>query len=166
MNKQDEKFTPFYKEPLMFLIAGVPVVAVILGFVILNLAMSSKDSLVSDSYYKDGVSYTETIDAANKAIELNIKGTLNFTDSEVYLDLSGNFENEPDSVQLLLIHPTLQDRDVDIFMQRISDGKYAGALELALPDRRNIWLQNAQHSWRVRTTETIASGKVITLQAQ
>lgn len=166
MNKQDEKFTPFYKEPLMLLIAGVPVVAVILGFVILNLAMNTKDSLVSDSYYKEGVSYTETIDAANKAIDLNIKGTLTFTDSEVHLDLSGNFETEPDSVQLLLIHPTLQDRDADIFMQRLSDGKYAGVLEIPMPERRNIWLQSTQHSWRVRGTDIITPGKVISLQAQ
>ena len=45
-----EKHTPWYKEPMMLIVAGVPVIAVIWGGVMLSLALDSKDSLVSNSY--------------------------------------------------------------------------------------------------------------------
>ena len=56
---QGEEFTPFYKEPLVLLLVVPPIAAIIWGMVMLTLAFNGKDSLVSDSYYKEGVSYTE-----------------------------------------------------------------------------------------------------------
>ena len=56
-----EKTTPWYKEPMMLLVIGVPLAAVVWGFIMLSLALDTKDSLVSNSYYKDGMSYTQDL---------------------------------------------------------------------------------------------------------
>lgn len=166
MNPNREKITPFYKEPMVLLVAGIPLIAVIWGMVMLNLALDSQDSLVSDSYYKDGVSYTENVELDSKAANLNIVTDITFDTDDVVVALRGNFAEEPASLQLQLIHPTLQDRDVTIFMQRIGPGQYAGVNELPLPERRHIWLFSPEQHWRVRTTEWIEAGKVVTLSAQ
>ncbi|QQD21663.1 FixH family protein [Venatoribacter cucullus] len=168
MKAEREPVTPFYKEPMVLLVAGIPLLAVIWGFVMLNLALGSKDSLVSDSYYKDGVSFTENVEVDAKATALNIQAELTFNSSDAVLQLSGDFsgEAEPASLQLKLIHPTLQEQDLDVFLQRIGPGQYAGVNELVLPQRRHIWLQSPEQGWRVRTTDFIQANKAVILSAQ
>ncbi len=169
MKAEQESVTPFYKEPMVILVAGIPLLAVIWGFVMLNLALGSKDSLVSDSYYKDGVSFTENVEVDAKAQALNIQAELTLNSSDVVLLLQGNFtgqQTEPASLQLKLIHPTLQEQDLEVFLQRIGPGQYAGVNELVLPQRRHIWLQSPEQGWRVRTTEIIEADKAVTLSAQ
>src|SRR5690606_27117323 len=99
-----EKVTPFYKEPLVILLIAIPFAAVIWGGVMLTLAFSSKDSLVSDSYYKQGVSYTENKELDQNARVYDLKADIEFKESEIMLTLQGKLENEPASLQLKLIH--------------------------------------------------------------
>lgn len=164
IDKQDTR--PWYKEPMVWLIAGIPMLAVCWGVVMISLAVSSKDSLVSDSYYKDGVSYTENVEMDNKAARLLIKAQLVFVNDEIKLNLEGYLDEEPNSLILQLIHPTLQDRDTSIFLQRLEEGTYAGVGEVELPAKRRIWLQSPEQGWRIRSTEFIESSKVIRLNAK
>src|SRR5690606_18828226 len=117
---------------------------------------------------KDGVSFTENVEVDAKAQALNIQAELTLNSSGVVLQLSGDFtgENEPASLQLKLIHPTLQEQDLEVFLQRIGPGQYAGVNELVLPQRRHIWLQSPEQGWRVRTTEILETDKAVTLIAQ
>lgn len=164
IDKQDTR--PWYKEPLVWLIVGIPMLAVCWGVVMISLAVSSKDSLVSDSYYKDGVSYTENVEMDNKAKRLHLKATLVFVDDTARLILDGYLDEEPNSLILKLIHPTLQDQDSSLFLQRIEEGTYAGVSELTLPARRRIWLQSPEQGWRIRSTEHIQANQVIQLDSQ
>lgn len=168
MKAEREPVTPFYKEPMVLLVAGIPLLAIVWGFVMLNLALDSKDSLVSDSYYKDGVSFTENVEVDAKAHTLAIQAELTLTSHDVMLQLQGDFNNqtEPASLQLKLIHPTLQEEDQEVFLQRIGPGQYAGVNELALPQRRHIWLQSPEQGWRVRTTDFIQANKAVTFSAR
>lgn len=165
MNTEREPFTPFYKEPLVIIVAGIPLLAVILGFVILKLALSGQDSLVNDSYYKDGVSYTENVEVDAKAAALNIVAQLLFTEDEINIQLSGDMAELPASLQLQLIHPTMQDQDITAFMQHMGDGRYAGVNELVMPSRRHVWLQSLDQAWRVRNTQVIAENESFELKA-
>lgn len=124
----------WYKEPMMLLIVGIPLVAVAWGGVMLTLALKSKDSLVSDSYYKDGVSYTENQHAFEAAKRLQVTAEVRFDKDEVRLELQGYFDEYPNTLQLQLIHPTLEERDLTVFLQRMPDGSYAGVNELAVAE--------------------------------
>lgn len=166
MNTELKEHPPWYKEPMVWLVAGIPLLAVCWGIVMLTLALESRDSLVSDSYYKDGVSYTENAAADAHATRLQIKAGLTFTKDEVHLTLDGYPDQEPATLQLQLIHPTLQEHDLTVLLQRLGKGHYAGVNELELPQRRHIWLLSHEQQWRLRTTEQIEAGKVIGLHAQ
>ena len=127
----------------------------------LTLAFNGKDSLVSDSYYKEGVSYTESQDYLNNARTLKVSSEVTFSEDGVELTLNGDFDQEPQSLQLQLIHPTLEDRDLTVFMQRIGPSQYAGVLENSLNDKRHIWLASLEQQWRIKATDTVRAGKVV-----
>lgn len=160
---KSEEVTPFHKEPLVLLLVIPPVAAILWGVVMLTLAFNGKDSLVSDSYYKEGVSYTESEAFQKNARALKVSSDVYFSENGVELTLNGEFEQEPHSLQLQLIHPTLEDRDLMIFMQRIGPGQYAGVLEESLNDKRHIWLASLEQQWRIKTTDTVRPDKVVTI---
>lgn len=156
-----EKTTPWYKEPMMLIVAGVPVAAIIWGGVMLSLALDTKDSLVSNSYYKDGMSYKQDLRFHEGARRLNVSAEMVFNQSEIIVDIQGNMDEDPASLQLQLIHPTLEDRDVTLFLQKTPDGHYVAANELALPQKREIWLSSPDQKWRVTARTMIEDGKKI-----
>lgn len=160
---QGEEFTPFYKEPLVLLLVVPPIAAIIWGMVMLTLAFNGKDSLVSDSYYKEGVSYTENETLVKNARAFDVSSEVTFSDDGVELTLKGEFAVEPHSLQLQLIHPTLEDRDLVIFMQRIGPSQYAGVMEDTLNDKRHIWLASLEQQWRIKTTDFVRPGKVVVI---
>lgn len=164
--QSSEKIVPFYKEPLAWMLIAIPFAAVIWGGVMLSLAFSSKDSLVSDSYYKQGVSYTENQELDQNARVFDIKADIHFKPEQVSLTLSGKLTEEPASLQLQLIHPTLEARDVSVFMQRLDTGHYAGVLEEEINDKRHVWLSSPEQHWRIRLTEGVAPNKVLHLSAR
>ncbi len=164
--KTAEQHSPWYKEPMVYLVAGIPLLAIIWGFVMLKLALSGQDSLVSDSYYKDGVSYTENMEADKKAERLQVVADVVFTADEIRLTLDGYFDEKPDTLTLQMIHPTLETRDMSVMLQKMSDGSYAGVNELVLPERRHLWLQSPVQGWRVRATHLIEAGKAVHFQAK
>tara|TARA_B100001109_G_scaffold94721_2_gene77012 strand:- start:66770 stop:67225 length:456 start_codon:yes stop_codon:yes gene_type:complete len=151
---------------MFYLVAGIPLLAIGWGVVMLNLAMSGEDSLVSDSYYKDGVSYTENQEVHEAAERLQVTGDLVFNTDEIHLDLGGYFDEYPNTLNLQLIHPTLEKRDVTVLLQRLPSGQYAGVNEIELPERRHIWLESPEQGWRVDTTVLIEPGQVVHLQAK
>jgi len=164
--KSVEKHTPWYKEPMVLLVAGIPLIAVFWGMVMLKLALSTKDSLVSDSYYKDGVSYTENMETDNKAKRLQLAADMTITHDEVTVVLTGYLDEQPATLQLQLIHPTLETRDASILLQRMDDGAYHGVNEIFLPERRHVWLQSPEQGWRIRLTELLEFGKTVHMSAK
>lgn len=161
-----EPITRWYQEPMMLLVIGLPLLTVIWGGVMLTTAMSGKDSLVSDSYYKDGVSYTEDLATDQKAKRLQIKASATFDADEVILELDGYLDDYPNTLQMQLIHPTLQERDVTLLLQNIDGKRYAGVNDIELPSRRRIWLDSPEQGWRIRANGVIESGLALQLQAK
>ena len=158
-----EKFTPWYKEPYMLLVAGIPVIAVIWGLNMVRLALDAPDTLVSDSYYKDGVTFTESYKLDQAADRLQAEAVMTFNTDEISLNLTGYFDTQPNTLQLELIHPTLEDRDVTVLLQRMPDGRFMGVNEIELPARRHVWLNSPEQGWRLRLTHFIESDKAFTL---
>jgi len=164
--EHQEKVTRWYQEPLMLIVIGIPILAVIWGFIMLSTALKTKDSLVSDSYYKDGVSYTENLAADEKARSHQIRATATFTADEMRLHLQGLLDEQPNTLQVQLIHPTLEELDTTQLLQKMADGSYAGVNDIELPSRRRIWVDSPEQGWRIRAYPLIEDGKEITLQAE
>lgn len=161
MRKQ--RITRWYQEPMMLLVLGVPVASVCVGFLLLTLAVNTTDSLVSDSYYKDGRVYKENRANDERARRLLIGADIRFDGDEIHLDLRGFLDQQPNTLVMQLVHPTLEDRDLSVLLQRRPNGQYIGINEISLPEKRHVWLQSPEQGWRVQATEIIQQGQTFTL---
>lgn len=164
--ENQERVTRWYQEPYMLLVAGIPFIAVIWGGVMLKTALETKDSLVSDSYYKDGMSYTQDQESDQKAKRLQITGTAVFTSDEVKINLDGYLDEYPTILKVTMIHPTLDTRDTDLLLQKMDDNTYAGVNDVELPSRWRIWVDSPEQGWRIRAYPMIEAGKEIQLNSK
>ncbi len=163
LKKSDETFTPWYKEPWMLLVAGVPIIAICWGMVIITLAVTGKDSLVSDSYYKDGMAYTENNTFIDKAKRLQVKADMVYNQEEIRVTLSGYLDDQPSFLRIQLIHPTLETKDETVLLQQMTDGSYLGLAESSHIGKRKLWLQSPEQEWMVKDEALIENGKPLTL---
>jgi hypothetical protein len=163
LNKSDEPFTPWHKEPWMFLVLGVPIIAVCWGMVIITLAVTGKDSLVSDSYYRDGMAYTENNTFIDKAKRLQVKAGMVYNQDEIRITITGYFDEQPSFLVLQLIHPTLETRDESVMLQQTADGSYLGLSENSHLGKRKLWLQSPDQEWMLKDEALIENGKPLTL---
>lgn len=163
LNKPDEPFTPWYKEPWMLLVVGVPTIAVCWGMVIITLAVTGKDSLVSDSYYKDGMAYTENNAFIDKAKRLQVKAAMTYNNGEIEATITGYLDEQPTFLMLQLIHPTLETKDESVFLQQTADGKYLGLANNDHLGKRKLWLQSPEQDWMLKDEALIEDGKTLSL---
>jgi hypothetical protein len=163
LNKADETFTPWYKEPWMFLVVGVPVIAVCWGMVIITLAVTGKDSLVSDSYYRDGMAYTENNTFIDKAKRLQVKASMVYSQDEIHVTITGYLDEQPGFLVLQLIHPTLETKDESVMLQQTADGSYLGLSENSHLGKRKLWLQSPEQEWMLKDEALIENDKPLAL---
>ncbi len=164
LKNPNEPHTPWYKEPWMLLVAGVPIIAVCWGMVIITLAVTGKDSLVSDSYYKDGMAYTENREWRDKAKRLQVTGSMTYNDGEIRATISGYLDEQPSFLQIQLIHPTLESKDETVLLQQMADGSYLGLANNNHLGKRKIWLQSPEQEWMIKDEALLANGKAVVLK--
>ncbi len=164
LNKSNEPTTSWHKEPWMFLVMGVPIAAICWGVVIVTLAMNGKDSLVSDSYYKDGMAYTENREFRDKAKRLQIKAEVTFNDGEIRSTIAGYLDEQPSFLRIQLIHPTLETEDETVLLQKMADGSYLGQAETNHIGKRKLWLQSPEQEWMIKDEAMVENGKQLSLR--
>lgn len=163
LKNSSEPHTPWHKEPWMILVIGVPVLAICWGVVIITLAVTGKDSLVSDSYYKDGMAYTENRELRDKAKRLQIKAGMTYNDGEIRTTISGYLDEQPTFLRIQLIHPTLETEDESVLLQQMKDGSYLGLADNNHLGKRKLWLQSPEQAWMIKDEALIENGKSLTL---
>lgn len=161
---QQELSRPWYKEPWMLLVAGLPAVSVLLGIAMLVLSMVGRDTLVRDNYYKDGLAINQELGFETKALELGLSAKLSVDDGSgsVALDLQGT-NTPPAKLTLLFLHPTVQSWDQEVVLHRIKDGHYAGNIESSLQGRYHIQLSSKEQQWRLKAYRELAGDKLYAL---
>jgi len=88
MTRTDSK--PWYRQFWPWFLIAIPFSSVVMGVVMINLAISGKDSLVREDWYKDGMAINQRLDKQLKAKELGIKAelTLDKSSGDLFLDTS------------------------------------------------------------------------------
>lgn len=163
LKNSNEPTSAWYKEPWMLLVIGVPVVAICWGMVILTLAVTGKDSLVSDSYYKDGMAYTENRVFRDKAKRLQLTATLTYNDGEIKANIDGYLDDLPSFLQIQLIHPTLETEDETVMLQKMADGSYLGLANLKHLGKRKLWVFSPEQEWMIKDEALVENGKLVKL---
>ena len=71
---------PWYREPWQWIIMAPPAAAVVAGMVMLWLAITSYDGLVTDDYYKQGLAINKTLRRDDRASELSYRARVQLSE--------------------------------------------------------------------------------------
>lgn len=145
---------PWYKHPWVWFIIIIPVVSVVLSFTMLYVAVVNKDSEVKDDWYKDKKAVTQDFHRDNTATLLELKAAVSFRDNGIVATLSspGMLPDQatPDTLSLLLSHPTDVKKDIQITLNRASPGQYTGTLPA--PVKGRYYVELGCQAWRLKET--------------
>ncbi|MGD2117256.1 MAG: FixH family protein [Chromatiales bacterium] len=113
MNTNNESIKPWYKQFWPWFLISLPMSAVIGSLITINLALTDKDGLVKDDYYKQGLAINVDLARRQFAKDLGIEADINFDYAGKQLVLTFNDAaiGKLDTVYVDLIHPTRSHQD-------------------------------------------------------
>lgn len=134
---------------MVWLVAGLPAVAVIASFTTYFIAAKDPDPLVNAGYHKEGMAPVK--DSAKEALAAanSITGQLVLTNTEAKIVLSGRLPSIPASLELLLLHPSHADQDMRIQLHSRGQGIYSAFTPEVKPGKRHWVLEPDDRSWRL-----------------
>ena len=119
--------TPWYRIPIMWLVVGLPVTAVVAGTVTFFIAAASFDGLVTDDYYKRGLEINRVLKreaaATSFGLEIDLKLSDSNKTSRIYLHGTDSFA-PPTTVRVTFVHRTVAGKDVAFSSSAIARGVY------------------------------------------
>lgn len=137
------------REPMVWLLIGIPLSAVIMGVVMITLAIQSFSGLVVDDYYKKGKEINRVLARDQLAYELGLAAGLNLKSGgkiEIRFDPKVQFI-PGDTIELKLIHATMPGLDQKLQLGRTGTHLLRGELKLPGEGRWNLFLQT--EDWRL-----------------
>ena len=128
--------TPWYRQFWPWFVLALPATAVVAGMVTIYIAFNNADSLVNDSYYRDGLAINQQLaqDLAAERLNLSAKLVIDTVSGELLIELAGDFQAVV-AIELLLLHPGDEKRDSTIQLNHITDNRFRADLE-QLPQQR------------------------------
>lgn len=177
----NEPFTPWYREPWPWLIIGLLSVTFVWGSYRIYYAFKVQDSVVVDDYYKNGKSINQDLTRDQNAREQGISASLLIDEllGEVRVEVQGQLQHWPDTLQLRLLSPVFADRDATVSLRRSvskdSEVIYVGQLDRGVSGRTYVQLETLdtlipevgyETGWRLNQELDIEPGKVLALQAE
>lgn len=147
----DTDTRPWYRQFWPWFLITIPLASVIGSVFMIGLAIQTHDGRVRDYYRSDGRSVRQDLARDQVALERGLRARLE-VDAEtggVRVDLGGSLLDYPPHLQLLVIHPTRANRDLDLVLRHLRGGRYVGALESAALGRRSLQLTDPAEEWRL-----------------
>ena len=140
----------WWKEPMVWLVAGLPVLAVIASFATYFIAANNTDTLVNAGYMKEGLAPIKDTAKEARAESLAIEANLELASGQARINLTGRFENLPDSLVLLLIHPTDDGQDTRIVLTSAAPGQYVAPMLVEGHAGKRQWIiEPVNQDWRM-----------------
>ncbi len=158
--------TPWYKQFWPWFILSPLIMVVIASVWMTYIATTTHDGAIVDNYYKDGLSIVERTEQDEWAQARNLSGQLQMIGDRVQLRLTGDLQEWPETLNLLFVFRTKASEDVEVRLERTSDGRYTGQLNEAISGRRDLLLEplgDTSH-WRLHGNMTLPSSSIQTLQ--
>ena len=157
--------SPWYREPLVWLVLAIPAAAVLAGAVMLVLANATWDGLVADDYYQRGMEINRSLARDAEAARLGLEAVVTFPAPGVVEARLSVVEGavaaaSGDRLDLRFARATRAGADVRIVLTRDAGGVWRGVLPEIAPGKWYVELGNER--WRLSAPARMpaASGKV------
>jgi len=156
----------WYREPWVWLIIALPMSAVIGGMITMYLAIISNDGLVEDDYYERGKTINLVLarDEAAAYHQLEAALAINPENGQVAMTLESHDYSHPESVRLLLLHPTRAGHDQLVLLESAGEGAYIGIAKPISPANWHVQLE--ADDWRLSGRVQLPQGGMLRLVPQ
>lgn len=152
MNPANTPARPWFREPMLWLVLGLPAAVVVASFVTLSLAISSGgDDGVRDPGSRVGKAQTADLGPERNAARLGLAAELVLSADTEAVELrvqAGQFTS--DSLDLVLTHPRDASGDLSLSLIRADASRYFGRLAIPRDHAWNLQLQPADGQWRLQ----------------
>lgn len=140
---------PWYKHRWPWLLMAGPVAVLIAGFITMWISFSGADALVVDDYYKQGKAINQDLRRDRTAASLGLSLSLRYDVAAGVLvgQLHGTTSEAP--LNLLLVHPTVPEKDIRLVATPDRSGVFSVALPLLERARWRVQMEDAARSWRL-----------------
>lgn len=140
---------PWWKEPMVWLIAGLPATAVVASVTTYFIAAHEPDSLVKTEYRKDGFAISQVTDPDRLAAKLGLAAQLSVNEGQLRVTLRGGTGVRPEHINLSLVHPTQENQDIHVVLVRSRDLSYLAPLPDSGAGKRILILEPEDRTWRI-----------------
>ena len=143
---------PWYREPLVWLVLGIPAAAVLAGAAMLVLANATWDGLVDDDYYQRGLQINRSLARDSEAARLGLEAVVVFPEPgvvEVRLSVADGVAAAASGNRLTLrfARAARAGADVRVLLTRDAGWIWRGVLPAMAPGKWYLELGNEQ--WRL-----------------
>ena len=132
---------PARREPLVWLVVGIPALTVIAGFVTWWIAAQRADSDVADDHYKRGLAINRTLEREQAAQRAGLGARVEVSeDMSIAVRLKASAGTSlPEAVQLVLTHPVQAAQDRRVLLLPGADGLYRSATAVQTQGFEGHW---------------------------
>jgi len=120
------KQKPWYKEPLVWFIIGIPLSAILVGALTIILATVTYDGLVVDDYYKRGLEINKRLERDRNAKNYGLVANID-TETPGLLDVQLHANEQfrmPERLNISFLHPTRKEMDIRLVLNRIDVSRF------------------------------------------
>lgn len=156
---------PWYRQRWPWLLMLGPTVVVVAGLITAVLAIRTQDTLVNDDYYKRGKEINTELSRDNEATRLKMGAQIMFGEGgrDVRIMLQSPVEAPPAKLRLLMLHPTLAERDQQVELSLAGQGFYLGKLALPTAAHWFVRLEDLSGRWRLQSEWKPSQDNVVVL---
>lgn len=159
---------PWYREPWPWIVMIAPGTAVVAGAVMLWLAISSDDGLVSGDYYKQGLAINQVLRRDEQAAELGYHAHARLSEDSARVQvllLGAPGSSLPAALNLRLAHPTRAGLDQTAVLHARFPGQYEARLTPPETGRWRVSIEDSARTWRLAGTWRLPHDRAIELEA-
>ncbi len=160
MNTHVHASKPWFKEPWPWLLAIMPLTAIVAGGFTVWFAVTSNDGLVVDDYYKQGKAINQTRERDRVAQSLGIRARMDSEGATLRLMLDGQLPTPPGRLTLEVLHPTRSGDDHNIELNW-NGSAYVGQAPRLTGSHYRVQLTPEFGDWRL--TGALRPGNTVTL---
>ncbi len=144
-----------------------PGVVIVAGIITTVIAVQTSDGLVSDDYYKQGLSVNQRMQRDQHATQLGLHADVMRSGLNLRLLITtADSSALPQAITLRLAHPTVDGRDQIIQMKSEGQGFYGGALTAEVIGRWHVTLEDPAGHWRLQGDWKADSDEPLRLNAR
>ena len=150
-SNQEIENIPWYRQFWPWFLISLPAAAVIAGISTVFIAMSGKDSIVVDDYYKKGLAINRVIEEQELAASMGLSASARYKSNTGELDLTLKSDSvvHEETLGLRLVHPTLADLDRHVLMHKDAQGVFKATLKDLQSGRWRAILEPGDKRWRL-----------------